>query len=214
MTKETKNTDDLINSLCDGLEPKKACCPYSRILLWAVFSVGYLLITFWYFGLRGDLAERLSDGNFIFEMALASMLLLSSAMVSSWLSFPDCHQKNSFKAVPVTLFATFIIWIVSHMFTSGMGVLSMMKLGHCATDGLYIEIIPFIAIVFLTIKGRTTAPYWSIFMNVLAVAAMGWISLRLTCSMDNMGHSFLNHLLPFSIIGAATAVFARKIFKW
>lgn len=207
-------TNDLINDLCSDLSPQKACCPYTRVLVWALFSIAFLLLNFWYFGIRNDIFERLGDASFLFEMILAALLLFSGAMVSSWLSFPDCYQKHNFKAVPVTLFVVFMAWVGVHIYTSDMGLLYTMKLGHCATDGLYIQIIPFIALVYLTIRGNTTEPYWSIFMNIVAISALGWLALRLTCPMDEMGHSFLNHFLPFSIIGAGVGVFARKIFKW
>ncbi len=215
MSEENKNnTDDLINTLCDDLQARKACCPYTRVLVWAGFAIGFILLNFWYFGVRNDLSERMAEASFIFEMALSTMLLLSAAMVSSWLSFPDCFQKHHFKAVPITLFVVFITWVATNIYVSGLGLMQTLQLGHCATDGLYIQIIPFFALVYLTIRGKTTQPYWSIFMNVIAISALGWIGLRLTCPMDDMGHSFFNHFLPFSIIGAAVGVFARRIFKW
>ena len=78
-----------------------------------------------------------------------------------------------------------------------------------------VEFIPFLALIYLSAKGHTTQPYWSMTMNVMAVSALGWIGLRLTCSMyDSMTYGFIHYLLPFAILGAAVGFFARKLFKW
>ena len=207
-------TDDLIGRLCDELAPTKACCPYRQIIPWFVLSIAYLVGAVLWVGLRHDLAERLTDSVFLFETGIAIAILVTAALTSSWLTFPDCHQKNWMKAVPVTLFSTFVLWVVARSIEEGMGLTSTIHFGHCAHEGIIMEVVPIVALIIITMRGHTTQPYWSMAMNILAVSALGWIGLRLTCSMDVMGHSFLNHLLPFAIIGAGLGFFARKLFKW
>lgn len=214
MSNDTKNTDDLIGQLCEGLEPSKLACAYKRIVPWFLLSVIYLVGTVLFLGLRPDISERLIDGVFLFEMGLASMIFITAGMTSSWLSFPDSHQKEWMKAVTVTLFAVFALWVTTRSIEEGLNLSTTLHLGHCAHEGIIMEVVPIIVLIFITMRGHTVQPFWSMTMNVLAVSALGWLGLRMTCSMDQMGHSFFNHLLPFAIIGAGLGFFARKLFKW
>lgn len=212
--KNQDKTDALINQLCGDLKKVDPLCPYKRILPWLLLSLVYLAGAVAYLGLRHDFNDRLTDGVFIFEMGLAAAIFLSAALASSWLSFPDACQRPTTKAVTLTLFFVFIFWVTSRSIEEGMGLGTTLHVGHCAKEGIIMEIIPILALIFMTMRGRTCQPYWSMGMNILAVSALGWIGLRLTCPMDEMGHSFFNHMLPFAVIGASLGFFARRLFKW
>jgi hypothetical protein len=208
------STEDLIGQLCGELKETCPRCPYRRISAWVLGSILYLVSIIAYVGLRPDIADRLVDGVFLFEMGIMASILFVSALASSWLSFPDCIQRSWIKVVAVTLFYSFTLWVIAHSLEEGMGLIDSMHLGHCATEGMLMEGLPIIALIVMTMRGNTTQPYWSMAMNVLAVSSLGWIGLRLTCPMDEMGHSFFNHLLPIAIVGSGLGFFARKLFKW
>jgi hypothetical protein len=212
--KESQSTDDLIGKLCNELEPTPPRCPYRRVSVWLLLSLVYLGAVVAYLGIRPDIQERLMDSVFLFETSLAFIMLVTASLASSWLSFPDCIQRTWMKIVPATIFGVFVLWIIVRSIEEQMGLMATLHIGHCAHEGILMEAIPIIALVIITMKGHTTQPYWSMFMNILAVSSLGWIGLRLTCSMDEMGHSFINHLLPFAIVGAGLGFFARKLFKW
>jgi len=209
-----KKTEDLIGQLCGELKPVSPRCPYKRIIFWLIGSAIYLAVVVAYLGLRPDFVERLSDAKYLYEMGLGFSILMASAFASSWLCFPDCIQRGWMKVVAVTLFFSFSLWVVAQSIGEGMGLTDTMHLGHCAKEGMLMEGIPILALIVLTMRGNTTQPYWSMAMNIMAVSSLGWIGLRLTCSMDVMGHSLFNHILPIAIIGAGLGFFARKLFKW
>ena len=215
---EANNTDDLIKGLCDGLEPMKACCPYRAISVWALLSSLYIVAVVLHYGVAIDLSEYMMRASFIFEIGLVSAVFVSAALASSWLSFPDCIQRDWMKIIAVTLFSVFLLWIVANgaeeVMHEGAEMGKNFFLSSCSR-GLLVEIIPFAALVYLGARGRTTQPYWAMSMNIMAVSALGWIGLRLTCPMyDNMTYGFLHYLLPFCILGAGIGFFSRKIFKW
>ncbi len=214
MSKVEKNTDELIGELCSDLDIAKPRCPYRRIAVWLIGAIAYLTLVVAYIGIRPDFDMQLMKSSFLFEISIAVLILISASLASSWLSFPDCFQRHWVKIIPVLLFVVFCIWTVVRSLEDGMKFTDGLHLVHCAREGIMMEIIPLIALVFITMKGHTTQPYWSMAMNVLAVSTLGWIGLRLTCSVDEMGHSLFNHLLPFAILAAALGLFARKLFKW
>ena len=49
---------------------------------------------------------------------------------------------------------------------------------------------------------------------MLAVAAAGYIGLRLTCVIDGVMHATVFHLIPFIAAGAITGGLARRIYHW
>ena len=209
-----KNTDDLIGQLCDGLEPTKPRNPYSSILLWLALSILYIVGVILHSGIQVDLSEKFYSANFLFEMGMAAAILIASALASSWLWFPDSLQRGWIKVIPVTLFGVFLFWILASGIQEGGDLVKHFFLPSCSR-GLMVEALPFVALVIMTMRGNTTQPYWAMTMNVMAVSALGWIGLRLTCAMyDSMVYGFVHYLLPFSILGVAFGFFARKIFKW
>lgn len=214
MSMDKDSTADLINQLSGDLKPVTPRSPYKRMIIWLALSVAYLVGVVAYLGVRMDIEDRLIDSVFLFETMLAAAILLSAALASSCLSFPDSLQRHWTKVIPITLFGSFLLWIAARSIEEGVGLTSTLHIGHCSHEGILMECIPIVALVIITMRGNTTQPYWSIAMNILAVSALGWIGLRLTCPMDQMGHSFVNHLLPFAIVGAGLGFFARKLFKW
>ncbi len=215
MSKDNKTPDDLINQLCGDLEASAPRCPYRRISIWLILSIVYIVGVINYLGLKVDIEDHLTNASFLFEMGLASALFISAALASSWLSFPDCIQRDWMKTISVTLFGTFLFWIVANGIEEGdFSFYKHFAMPSCSR-GLLVEAFPFLALLFMTAKGNTTQPYWAMTMNVMAVSALGWVGLRLTCSMyDSMTYGFIHYLLPFCILGAAVGFFARKIFKW
>ena len=213
MSKDIKKTDELINQLCSELEPTSPRCPYRRISGWLLFAAAYITCVILYFGLKVDIQEHMTNAAFIFEMVMAFAILVSSALASSWLSFPDCIQRDWMKIISITLFGSFMVWVFANGIEEGMELMHF-RIPSCSKS-IIIESIPFVALIYLSAKGNTTQPYWSMAMNVMAVSALGWIGLRLTCSMyDSMTYGFVNYLLPFAVIGAGVGFFARKLFKW
>ncbi|MEM6811975.1 MAG: NrsF family protein [Pseudomonadota bacterium] len=218
MSNDKKDIDDLIKGLCDNLEPVKACCPYRQISVWAIFSILYIVGVVMYSGVAIDLSDYMSRASFMFEMGLVIAMFVTSALASSFLNFPDSVQRDWMKIIATTLFSVFILWIVANgmeeAIREGYDFSSAFLLPSCSR-GLIVEIVPFLALVFLGARGHTTQPYWSMAMNIIAVSAIGWIGLRISCQMyDNMTYGFLHYLLPFCILGAAIGFFSRRIFKW
>lgn len=211
--KDVTNTDDLIGKLCEDLEPTSPRCPYRRVSCWLLFSIAYIVGVIFYYGLKVDIQEYMMKASFIFEMTMAFAILISAALASSWLSFPDCIQRDWMKIIATTLFGSFMIWVIANGIEEGIDM-SLFAMPSCS-KGILVELFPFLALVYLSAKGNTTQPYWSMAMNVMAVSAIGWIGLRLTCSMyDSMTYGFIHYMLPFAVLGAGVGFFARKIFKW
>jgi hypothetical protein len=211
---DKKNTDVLIKNLSEDLKPCGYKAPMTAFVAWIVFALAYLIAAIAFFGLRPDFSEILTDSAFSFETMMAFAIFITAAKASAYLRYPDICQKEWVKTIPSTLFGAFLIWALARSVEEGISPAATFAVGRCATEGLWLEIIPFLTLIYLTARAWSTQPYWAIFMNVLCVSALGWLGLHLTCSMDDMGHFLMNHFLPFAVLGAAIGMFARRIFKW
>ena len=139
-------------------------------------------------------------------------IFVFGALSASFLRFPDERQQTWVRYIAVTLFSVFMIWIFANIVEEGFN-LAAFKLGSCYR-GILVEAIPFAALIFLTIRGCSTKPYWLMTMHVFAVSALGWIGLRITCAMyDSMLYSFIHYLLPFAVLSVVLGLFSRKIFS-
>lgn len=212
--KNTPDINNLIDDLCDGLTPiQKIWCPYRHFLVWLLVSSLYFGIVIFVVGLRHDLADQLNNTTFIFEGLLGVVFATTAAFCASLLTVPDMREKEWFRVVPTTVFGVFILWSVVKGYVEGMEMPHFHWL-DCMNNGLFMEAFPLAFIILLSIRGKTTRPIWMTFMNILSVAGIAWLGLRLTCSADDMGHAFIYHFLPVSIMGALLIAFARRIFKW
>ncbi len=212
--KNTPDIDNLINDLCDGLAPtQKIWCPYKHFVLWISVSIVYFSIVIFVVGLRHDLAYQAHNTIFLFEAALGILFSTTAAICASLLSVPDMRGKEWFRAVPTTLFSVFLLWNIIKGYTEGVEMPHLHWV-DCMNNGLFMEAFPLVFIILLSLRGKTTHPIWMTFMNILSVAGIAWLGLRLTCSMDDMGHAFMYHFLPVSVVGALLILFARRIFKW
>ena len=146
-------------------------------------------------------------------MLVALSIFGFGALASSFLSFPDGMQKQWAQNTALTMFIVLLLWITANIVEEGLDG-ALFYAGSCY-KGVLVEGIPFVALILLTMKGHSTKPYWLMTMNIMAVSALGWIGLRITCAMyESMLYSFTHYLLPFAVLSVAVGFFARKIFKW
>lgn len=207
------NINSLISRLSEELQPIKKRSPYRNIAIWGVLSLVYIIGVIIYYGPTMDLSKKIVDAEFIFEMTMALGIFGFGALASSYLSFPDERQNIWARYTAVILFSVLMIWIFANIIEEGVSS-SYFILGSCY-KGVLVEAIPFAALIFLTVRGNSTKPYWLMTMNVFAVSSLGWIGLRITCAMyESMLYSFIHYLLPFIGLSLILGLFSRKIFKW
>ena len=164
-------------------------------------------------GIRGDIEEKLNDAIFLYEVISAALIVLSAASASLWLCVPDIRGQRWVLAVPLTLFANFLIWLCVKACEEGVHFPAF-HVDHCMYEGFYMMGVPAAALMFISYRGSTTHPYLMVFMNMLCASFIAYLGLRFTCMMDTIGHSFVYHIIPYVVAGTIIGTLARKIYKW
>ena len=205
--------EPLIDNLCNDLKPKRplwhpSCCMGTWVIA-ALIVVGMVIVAL---GLRPDIKQVLGSADFMFEMALMFIVAVSALCATFWLRIPDMRGQGWILPVPSRVFGIYCVWAVIGAIESAR--MPPMDIHHCMIEGIYITAVPAV-LMFLTVtKGCTTRPIMMAVMNGLAMTAIGYIALRLTCMSDDLGHIIFTHLMPFFIIGGVIGLLARRIYKW
>ena len=214
MANRDKKYDDLINGLAEDLKPVKCLRhPLWRITPWIIGAIIYTACSIYFIGLRHDFATALKNPIFLFEVILMIYIGVTAAISSAYLSVPDMCQKKWLIASNITAIAAFMLWCALQWVTDGMYI-PPIDMGHCMGEGAFIAIIPIALLIFMMKQGMTTHPYLMASMNIIAITALGYVTLRCTCAADSLAHATISHLIPYILIGAALGIAARKIYKW
>jgi hypothetical protein len=212
---ENKELDKTIESLCDSLKPVKRTCPTRNGLLWIVLAICYMVAVATTIGFRHNIMESMNEQEYVFEIMLAFAIAISASLMTFWLSIPDCEKYKKFMAVPLTLLAVQIVWMLERMYFEGLGDIRDNWLSHCWMNTILHTTIPALAVIILVRRcGASVMPQWMATYALIAVAEFGWIGMRLICPKNNVGEAFIINFLPYVILGAALGFVAKRIFKW
>ncbi len=209
-----QNTADLISSLSDDLtEVKVVAHPLKKLAIWMVLSVVYVVLSVMYLGARSDLSVKIQDPVYVFELFHVFTIAISAAVCSLWLCIPDMRGQKWMLSVPLSLFGAFFVWILLRT-TMDLNKTFELHWGHCHTDSIIFGIIPAVAMLVFSMRGKTTHPNLIAFMSSLSVGALGYMALRVTCGSDDIGHLCSHHILPYFLFGIVIAVCAKRIYRW
>ncbi len=211
----TNDLDKTIDKLCEGLKPVKPCCPTRNGLLWILLVICYTAAVASTIGFRENITESMNKPDYVFELILGFSIAISASFMAFWLSIPDCEKYKKFMAVPLTLFAVQLVWMLERLFFEGVGEVRVDWMSHCWMNTVLHTTVPAIAVIMLVRRnGASVMPYWMSAFALIAVTEFGWIGMRLICTKDNVGEAYLINFLPYAVLGIVLGFVAKKLFRW
>lgn len=208
------DTKNLIDSLASDLEEVRcARHPLKSALPWFVFAVIYITLAIVVLGIRDDFLLKIYDSSYVFEIGLILAMSASATFCSLFLCFPDMRGHKWMLSVPFCLFLVLLFWIAVQL---GLDVVNIPRFywSGCINEAVIYGLIPAATLVLLASRGKTTHPKLMSFMNTIAIGGLGYLALRITCSVDEIGHIMVHHFLPYVLIGFIIAVAGIKIYRW
>lgn len=208
------STENVINKLCNDLEPVKALQhPLLRAQPWAFAIIAYIIIASFIIGIRSDISVQIKETIFLFEVIIATAIGISALIATFWSTVPDMRGQKWVIAIPFVLLTMFTIWFASravgeHMLIHDYGWHS------CFGKGLVLSAIPIAFSVFIAQKAASTHAYVTTFLSALSAGAFGFVALRFTCMDETIEHAVLHHLVPFLVTGIIAGTLAKRICKW
>ncbi len=208
------NSEELISSLSSDLKKVDAMPhPLKRAITILLIAATYMAVAVFALGMRSDIEVKIHDNIFVFEMAYIFITALSAAICSSWLCVPDVRGAKWILATPIVLLSFGVMWSFIH-FDIDIHKITHIEMHHCHIKSIIFGTVPIFAILFFSVKGRTTHPYMMALMNIIFVGTLGYIALRVACSSDNAEHICYIHVMPYLLLGIAMAALGKHIYRW
>ncbi len=215
MSKEEQNIEKLVDTLSNELSPVEPMPhPLKIAMPWFFGAVLYIALAIIVLGFRPDFFEsKILQVSYVLELALLVGISMSAAFCSLWLTVPDMRGEKWMLYIPVVGFSAFLLW---HGVRMGMEeyIIPGIRFHPCHIEALIFGVLPAMALLFLSSRGNTTHPVLLSFMNILAVGALGYTGLRITCVSDDIGHLFADHFVPYFLLGVVVTFIGRRIYRW
>ena len=214
MDNNNKEHENMIERLCQELEPTKPCRnPVYCSLSWFFMGIFSVLVIGSLMSFRHDLATKIFDPMFMIEMVLILSLSFNAALASAYLRVPDGGQHTFVLFLTYVLFAIVGVFIGREVFIHEVTWPSL-TFNDCMIDAVLTGMLPVILMMLMMRDQKTTKPVLCGFLNALAAGAIGYLGLRLTCGSDAVSHVCFYHIIPFVLLGIVIGVLARKLYRW
>jgi hypothetical protein len=211
------NIDDLIADLTPISVMKPPSWYLARLaavlLAYAALSVNWL-------GIRPDFAVQLARPEFVLELLLLLIIIITSVLAAVHLAYPDSYQRSWLLRLPMLAGMAFVALLVA---LSLMPVSETMVIPKtpphmacllCTACIGVLAIIPTALIMAIQRGGASVQPAQAGMYVVFAATALGCLMLRIEEQTDDIAHLVLWHYLPTLLFAAIGAWAGRKILRW
>jgi hypothetical protein len=213
------NTLDLIARLSSEAKPSRPlrapgywCVRLFMVL--ALYAVAAQLLL----GLRPGLAVQFTRPFFALEIALLSLLLLTSGVASVLAMYPDAHQKPQLLKLPYGVFFLLAALVLSQLLMPrDMRMVMPEAAAHgveCALCIASVALIPSALIFALLRKGASIRQFQAGSFAALAASSIGCLTLRLSEANDSLVHLASWHYLPTLLFASIGAYAGKWLLKW
>lgn len=213
------NTSDLIQQLS---REEKRTIPLSAPAYWwkrlLLALIIYGVATQALVGVRPDIVMQLMRPLFAAELGLLALLLVTSAMASVLVMYPDTYQKPYFLKLPYGVFLALAGIIMAEFFMPQDGRAAMLPTGghtiECSFFIAVVALVPSAGIFVLLRKGASVKPLQAGAFAVLTASALSSLTLRLVEINDAPLHLLAWHYTPtilFALIGVSAG---KWLLRW
>jgi hypothetical protein len=212
-----RRTEDLIRSIVEDAEPvRRLPSPFLRAASWLGFAGIIVTVVTLAFGLREDLAAKISEPIFALEMVDVALTGVTAAVAAFCISLPDRSRLWLLLPVPALLMwlSTIGYGCLTNWIPLGPGGPATAISPRCfATAGLIS--VPLAALLLRMLRhAGPTRPLETAAAGALAIAALTTGGLRLFHELDPtvvvLGWTF-GTTLTFTSLGG---LFGRRLFSW
>jgi hypothetical protein len=210
-----KNIDTFITSLSTDVSAQKTVRLSRLMTTWFLGTFIYMaLLLFVVFKPRPDLALKLSEPLFFFEISSLALLALTSSLSAILLSFPDSYQNRKLSFTPIAAFIFFALSLALEQFADNPPAPEPEHSFECCI-AITLASLPLAAWMFARIyRMAPVHPTFAGATALLASFSIGALALRLSEQTDSIHHLIYWHYLPMFLMGLIGLWLGQKILKW
>ena len=207
--------DETIKKLTEDLEPVKPLKhPLVRLAPWAFVAIIYTFGIISWLGIRHDMPDKMDEKGYVFELAVALIASIAAAISALYASVPDMRGQKWILIIPLSLTGILGAWLGYRVGQEGISYWTFDIFHHCVIESLLLGLVPTAFLVAMVKRGASTQPILAVLSVILSTSLMSWAAMRITCSIDDMGHSCMTHIIPYIAVGALLGLFSQKLLKW
>jgi hypothetical protein len=198
-------TDELIADLAGHVTPVRPLpSPGRRAIAWFALASACAAAGVAIFGARPDVMIRLTQADYLWTIALASVASLLAVLVALVLAIPGAEQTPTLRRSTVGIFVVWAVTMAGAVVVSGRG-LPFTTDPHWPACFARVVVISAVPVVVLFAMARRAAPLrlgWTAAFAGAASASIAALAVQLACPLDDAGHAFLGHFVPVLVITA------------
>ncbi len=210
-------TDDLIRAIVADARPvRRLASPFRRAAAWLGFAVILVTVVALSFGLRDDLAAKLSEPLFVLELVAIGLTGVTASVAAFCVSLPDRSRAWLLLPTPAV-----VVWLSTIGYACLTNWISLGPAGPAAGISLRcfatatLTSVPLAAVLLRMLRhAGTTRPIETAMAGALAIAALTTGGLRFFHNLDPtiivLGWTF-GTTLTFTALGG---LFGRRMFIW
>ena len=209
------NIENLVLSLSkEAPALKPAPQPLLLSLKWIAFALAYIIMALTVSGSRPDLLQQLHHPLFVAEIFVLLGLLLTAALSTAVLAFPDLHQQRAQAFFPLWMLVLLLLVLaIAWLNNSSPAALHTHSI-QCTFALLLFSLLPSVTIFYAVRRLASTRPQYAGSMALLFAFSTGAIWLRLYEANDSIIHIIGWHYLPMIVVSVFGWVIGKLLLKW
>ena len=211
------NIENLVLSLSkEAGQVQPAPQPLLLSLKWIACALAYIIIALMVSGSRPDLLQQLQQPLFVAELIVLFGLLVTAALSTAVLAFPDLHQQRAQAFFPLWMIMLLVLvlaiaWLThTHTPKPALHTHSV----QCTLALLLFSLLPSVAIFYAVRRLACTRPQQAGSMALLFAFSTGALWLRLYEANDSISHIIGWHYLPMIGVGVFGWAIGKSLLKW
>ncbi len=211
----TDNTENLIATLANTMEPvTRAAPPLVLFLKWFCCALIYLALLTFIWPPRPDIALKLHSPLYLAEVVALIMVMISSGLSATALSFPDLHQKRWLVFAPVIPILLFVTVLAIEWLADNPPAPAPVHSFECLQCIILLTILPAAGMLYMLRKQASIHYYLAGGIALIAASSVGCLTLRIAENTDCIYHLITWHYLPMIGFGIIGIWLGRKFLKW
>jgi hypothetical protein len=205
------NTDELIADLGSRLTPVRPLqSPARRTVAWtgvALVAVGAGLLLF---RPRPDIAERLTQLDFVWTLAVAGLVGCLAAAAALTLAVPGAERSSALRSATWLLILMWGLGLGAAALQEGSGILSDPHWPACFVRVMAVGLVPAAALGLMIRRAAALRPGLAGMLAGMAAMAMATIAVQIVCPIDAAGHSLSGHFAPVMMVAPIGALVGQR----
>lgn len=207
------NTDELIDQLARDAKPVvRLPSAGHQFVQWLAFSLVYVGVVMFFYGVRNDLDSVLRDPMFVIHTLLLGVLGVIAGFSALQISVPDRTLSKPLVGCIVAL-TGLSLFLISFQTCTTPGC----EAGHGFACSFHIFILGMAPVIALALMVKRAAPsqrVWSGALMGLSMIGLSASALQFACGNSDPLHLLVWHWLPGFVFVAAGVGVASRLFRW